>query len=179
MASVEAEISACAQKLKRQPKDEYTRRQARRLLKKRRQLLDNLENLERRRDHLEEVGQMSRNMEDVMATVETLKTTNKALKQQYGKIDIDKIEQLQDEMADLMELGNEINESISQAYGVPDEIDEADLEAELEALSEDYLHEQQISMNETPAYLQEEVPPTFVDAPPEQSQVKEAAGGIG
>ena len=33
------------------------------------------------------------------------------------------------EMEDLMEQANEIQESMGRSYGVPDELDEADLEA--------------------------------------------------
>lgn len=44
---------------------------------------------------------------------------------------------MQDEMADLMDIGNEINESISRSYDIPDEVDEAELDAELEALGEE------------------------------------------
>ncbi|KAF8244221.1 hypothetical protein K440DRAFT_610485 [Wilcoxina mikolae CBS 423.85] len=57
---------------------------------------------------------------DVMVTVDAMKTTNKELKKQYGKVNIDKIEQMQDEMADLMDIGNDIQESISRSYDVPD-----------------------------------------------------------
>lgn len=73
---------------------------------------------------------------DVMVTVDAMKTTNKELKKQYGKINIDKsilfmvevffnsnqvvVEKMQDEMADLMDIGNDIQESISRSYDVPD-----------------------------------------------------------
>ena len=76
---------------------------------------------------------------DVMVTVDAMKTTNKELKKQYGKVNIDKsksahhhcrslvgttnrvaVEQMQDEMADLMDIGNDIQESISRSYDVPD-----------------------------------------------------------
>jgi hypothetical protein len=45
-------------------------------------------------------------------------TTTKTLKKQYGKVDIDQIERLQDEMGDLMEMGNEIGtkETTSKGY---------------------------------------------------------------
>ena len=121
---------------------------------------------------------MQDNLKNVMTTVDTMKTTNKALKQQYGKINIDKIEKMQDEMADLMEMGNEINESISRAYDVPEDVDEAELDAELEAMGEDMVFESEQGIGETPGFLQDEVP-TFIDEPPEAGKVKEAAGGVG
>ena len=126
--------------------------------------------------NMEQAGMMQDNLKNVMTTVDAVKTTNKALKQQYGKIDIDKIERMQDEMADLMEMGNEINESISRAYDVPEDVDEAELDAELEALGEDMMMEQQ--GESVPSFMQEEVP-QFIDDPPVQAKVKEVAGGLG
>ena len=129
--------------------------------------------------NMEQAGMMQDNLKNVMTTVDAMKTTNKALKQQYGKINIDKIEKMQDEMADLMEVGNDINESISRAYDVPEDVDEAELDAELEAMGEDMMFEQHSGIGEsTPGFMQDEVP-TFVDEPPEQGKLKEAAGGVG
>lgn len=36
---------------------------------------------------------------------------------------------MQDEMEDLMEQANEVQEALGRTYGLPDSIDEADLEA--------------------------------------------------
>lgn len=125
---------------------------------------------------------MQDNLKNVMTTVDAMKTTTKTLKKQYGKIDIDKIERMQDEMADLMDIGNEINESISRAYDIPEDVDEAELDAELEALGEESLFENPMTGDSeaVPSFLQDEVaPPSFIDEPPEQGKVKEAAGGVG
>lgn len=87
------------------------------------------------------------------------------------------------DMEDLMEQANEVQESMSRTYGVPDEVDEADLEAgmssdlawsersdlswltiiELDALGDDFEEEAGI-----PSYLREEGMelPDFVDAEP-------------
>ena len=80
-----------------------------------------------------------------MATVDAMKMANKEMKKQYGKIDIDKIEvsnhilkqiwlliflqSIHYDMEDLIEQANEIQETMGRTYGVPDEVDEADLEA--------------------------------------------------
>jgi len=74
------------------------------------------------------------NLRNTMATVDAMQTANKEMRKTYGKIDIDKIDQVQDEMEDLIESANEIQESLGRSYGVPDEVDEADLMAELDAL---------------------------------------------
>merc|ERR1719450_1461590 len=44
---------------------------------------------------------------------------------------------MQDELADMLEDANEVQEVMGRAYGMP-EIDEDDLEAELDALGDDF-----------------------------------------
>ncbi|KAJ1920692.1 Vacuolar protein-sorting-associated protein 60 [Tieghemiomyces parasiticus] len=90
------------------------------------------------------------NIRNTMTTFEAMQESNKTLKLQYKNIDIDKIEDLQDEMADLMDQANEVQESIGRSYGVPDDLDEMDLEAELDALGE----ELDFESTEVPSYLQ-------------------------
>lgn len=117
---------------------------------------------------------------DVMTTVDVLKSTNKTLKAQYGKINLDKIEQLQDEMADLLDIGAEINASMARSYDLPDDVDEEELDAELEALSAEVElgggWEGNLESDVVPSFLQEEVP-TFIDSggKEETNAVKEAA----
>jgi charged multivesicular body protein 5 len=128
------------------------------------------------------------NLRNTMVTVDAMKTANKEIKRQYGKIDIDKIEAMHDDMTELLEQANEIQESLGRSYAVPDEIDEADLEAgaaqsrplrhigcynslrsvELEALSSDLLDE------EPSLYLAEVTAPDFIDEAPIEN-AKEAA----
>ena len=83
--------------------------------------------------NMEQAGMMQDNLKNVMTTVDAMKTTTKELKKQYGKVDLDKIERLQDEMADLMDVGNDIQESLARSYDIPEDVDEAELDAELEA----------------------------------------------
>lgn len=132
--------------------------------------------------NMEQAGMMQDNLKNVMVTVDALKTTNKELKMQYGKINLDKIEQLQDEMADLMDLGNEIQESISRSYNVPDDVDEAELDAELEALSEEMElsggWETEVGGSDSlPAFLQEEVPSVLEEGKGGREQEQKVAAG--
>ncbi|RMD41262.1 hypothetical protein DV735_g3864, partial [Chaetothyriales sp. CBS 134920] len=182
LSKLNAELSTYQQKLSKMrdgPGKQAIKAKALKVLQRRKMYETQRDQLQQQSWNMEQASMMQDNLKNVMTTVDTLKTTNKTLKQQYGKINLDKIDQMQDEMADLMDIGNEINESISRAYDVPDDVDEAELDAELEALGEDMAFEQEMGISETPAFLQDEVPPTFVDEPPEQAKVKEAAGGVG
>lgn len=110
---------------------------------------------------MEQASLTTDNLRNTMATVDAMKTANKELRKQYGKIDVDKIEvrlssrslgsssrlvereltqgtlafalacpqQMQYDMEDLIEQANEVQESMSRSYGVPDELDEIDLDA--------------------------------------------------
>jgi len=182
LAKTNAELSTYQQKLSKMrdgPGKQAIKAKALKVLQRRKMYESQRDQLQSQSWNMEQAGMMQDNLKNVMTTVDAMKTTNKALKQQYGKINIDKIEQMQDEMADLMEMGNEINESISRAYDVPEDVDEAELDAELEALGEDMMFEEQSGVGEgVPGFLQDEVP-TFIDEPPEQGKVKEAAGGVG
>lgn len=156
------------------------RQKALKVLQRRKQIEAQKDQLMQQSWNMEQANMMQDNLKNTMTTVDAMKTTTKTLKKQYGKVDIDQIERMQDEMQDLMEVGNEIQESISRAYDVPEEVDEADLDAELEALGEESMFESGVGEDAMPSFMQDEVsPPQFIDEPPEEGKVKEPAGGLG
>lgn len=69
------------------------------------------------------------NLKGTMASLDAMKAASKVMKQQYKSINLSKIEDLHDEMGDLLEQAEEIQEVMGRSYGVPDEIDEDDLQA--------------------------------------------------
>ena len=74
-------------------------------------------------------------LEATQEQVKAMEAGNKAMKAQYKKIDVGKVEDIQFEMEDLMEDANEIQEILSQSYAMPG-LDEGDLEAELMGLED-------------------------------------------
>ncbi|CAI7569798.1 unnamed protein product [Penicillium glandicola] len=183
LAALNSELSTYQTKIAKMrdgPGKNALRQKALKVLQRRKQYEAQRDQLSQQSWNMEQAGMMQDNLKNVMTTVDAMKTTTKELKKQYGKVDIDKIEQMQDEMADLMEVGNEIQESISRAYDVPEDVDEAELDAELEALGEESMFESSMGESAMPSFLQDEVaPPQFIDEPPEQHKIKEAAGGLG
>ncbi|TGZ82923.1 hypothetical protein EX30DRAFT_144072 [Ascodesmis nigricans] len=165
-------------KMRDGPGKNALRQKAKKLLLQRKKYESQKEQLETQAWNMQQAGMMQDNLKNVMVTVEAMKTTNKELKKQYGKVDIDKIERMQDEMADLMDIGNEINESISRSYDVPD-VDEDELDAELEALGEEMELEGSGWEGEgpgaIPSFLEDEntAVPDFLDDGPKK--VKETA----
>lgn len=83
---------------------------------------------------MEQATMTTENLRNTMATVDAMSAANKEMKKTYGNIDVDKIERVQDDMEDLIESANEVQETLGRTYGVPEEIDESELQAELDAL---------------------------------------------
>lgn len=83
---------------------------------------------------MEQAAMTTENLRNVMTTVDAMKSANKEMRRQYGKVDINKIERycalggywgvlmgrLQDEMEDLVAMSNELGESLGRSYEVPD-----------------------------------------------------------
>ncbi|KAI9791342.1 MAG: hypothetical protein M1835_000431 [Candelina submexicana] len=180
LAKLNAELTAYQQRMAKMrdgPGKTAIKQKALKVLQQRKMYEGQRDQMQQQSWNMEQANMMQDNLKNVMTTVDAMKTTNKSLKQQYGKINIDKIEKMQDEMADLMEIGNDIQESISRSYDVPEDVDEAELDAELEALGDEAEMESFGVSQETPSFMMDEVkPPEFIDEPPETGKVKEAAG---
>ncbi|KAI9499785.1 Vacuolar protein-sorting-associated protein 60 [Coemansia spiralis] len=104
------------------------------------------------------------NIKNTMSTMQAMQDANKAMKKQYKNINIDKIYDMQDEMADLLEQANEVQELMGRSYNLPEDLDEQDLEAELDALGDDFMFEEE----EVPSYLnngESEMPDLLPEAP--------------
>ncbi|KAK3210087.1 hypothetical protein GRF29_44g1641814 [Pseudopithomyces chartarum] len=175
-----AQLSAYQQKIAKMrdgPGKTAIKQKALKVLQQRKMYDAQRDQLQQQSWNMEQAGMMQDNLKNTMTTVDAMKTTTKELKKQYGKINIDKIEKLQDEMADLMDMGNDIQESISRSYDVPEDVDEAELDAELEALGDEVDFDAIGESSGMPSFIMDDAaPPQFIDEPPEHNKVKEAAG---
>ncbi|KIJ56768.1 hypothetical protein M422DRAFT_72912 [Sphaerobolus stellatus SS14] len=130
------------------------------VLKQKKMYESQLSQLQQQSFNMESATMATENLRNTMATVKAMEQANKEMKKQYGKIDIDKIESVHYDMEDLLEQANEIQESLGRSYNVPDEIDEDELQAELDALQ---LEEEE----EAGSYLNDlNKAPDFVDEAP-------------
>jgi len=111
------------------------------------------------------IDQASFGIESAKASVQTvaaMKAANTELKQVIRKdLNIDDVDDLADDMAEMMDEFNEINEALGQNFSTPDDIDEADLEAELDLLEDEL--EDEVGTGAVPSYLQQE--PAMPSAP--------------
>uniref|UniRef100_A0A8P4FYQ5 Charged multivesicular body protein 5 n=1 Tax=Dicentrarchus labrax TaxID=13489 RepID=A0A8P4FYQ5_DICLA len=98
--------------------------------------------------------QQSFNMEQANYTIQSLKDTKTTVREQTDgigsppkKIHLEEND-IQDQLEDMMEDANDIQEALGRSYGTP-EIDDDDLEAELDALGDELL------MDDDSSYLDE------------------------
>jgi charged multivesicular body protein 5 len=180
LAKLTAELTGYQQKLAKMrdgPGKTAIKQKALKVLQQRKMYESQRDQLQSQSWNMEQAGMMQDNLKNTMITVDAMKTTTKELRKQYGKVNIDKIEKLQDEMADLMDMGNDIQDAISRSYDVPEDVDESELDAELEALGDEVEFDGIGESSGVPSFmLDETAPPQFIDEPPETGKVKEAAG---
>mmetsp|Transcript_69788 Transcript_69788/g.221044 ORF Transcript_69788/g.221044 Transcript_69788/m.221044 type:complete len:136 (-) Transcript_69788:145-552(-) len=112
-------------------------------------------------------------MKDSAQQVQAMKAASKELQTAFKNkdLDIDNIDKLNDEMADLMDRNQEIQDALGSAYSMPDEIDEDELMGELDALEADLGAEAE-GAGGVPSYLQE--PEVDLDAPAAPTATPEA-----
>ncbi|PVU86636.1 hypothetical protein BB561_006628 [Smittium simulii] len=120
------------------PTKNSIRQRATRVLQQRKLYDQQLEQLEQQTFNLESAKFTSENLKNTMTTIQSMEQTNKMLKKQYKNID-----NLQDEMADIMEETNEIQQIMGRSYAIPES---------LEALGAEWSIEQEKS-DTLPSYL--------------------------
>merc|ERR1719267_438874 len=86
--------------------------------------------------NMDQIMMAQEGLKDTADTVSAMKDANKALKKQFKAININQVEDLQDDMEDLLEQAEEVQAALGRSYNT-DDVDEADLEAELAAMEDD------------------------------------------
>ncbi|KAG1196204.1 hypothetical protein G6F70_007630 [Rhizopus microsporus] len=170
---LDAELTRYRDQLKKMregPAKKNVQQKALRVLKQKKLYEAQRDNLQQQSFNMEQAQMTTDNLRNVMATVDAMQTANKEMKKQYKNVNLDKIDQLQDEMEDLMEAANEVQESLARSYNLPDDVDVDDLEAELDALGDELEFEEE----DIPSYLQEPVDldlPKTAEAEPKSASI--------
>ncbi|KAL6130246.1 PREDICTED: charged multivesicular body protein 5-like [Fragaria vesca subsp. vesca] len=134
------------------PAQEAVKARAMRVLKQKRMYEGQRDMLYNQTFNLDQVAFASEGIKDAQQTMTALKSANKELKGMMKTVKIQDIDNLQDEMMDLMDVSNEIQETLGRSYSVPDDIDEEELMGELDALEADMGME--TKSDGVPSYLQ-------------------------
>ncbi|TPX43023.1 hypothetical protein SeMB42_g04894 [Synchytrium endobioticum] len=157
MRKLDAELIKYKEQMSRMregPAKNAVKQKALRILKQKKMYEAQRDQLMNQSFNMEQANMATENLKNTLVTVDAMKLANKELKNQYKKINIDKVERIQDDMEDLLDQANEVQEALGRTYGLPDDIDEADLEAELDALGDELNFEDEGE----PSYLQEATP---------------------
>lgn len=124
-------------KMRDGPAKNAVKQKALRVLKQKKQYEAQCDNLRNQAFNMEQTNYATQSLKDTKTTVNAMKLGVKEMKKEFKNINIDQIEDLQDDLADMLEDANEVQETLGRSYGMP-EIDEDDLEAELDALGDDF-----------------------------------------
>lgn len=190
ISRLDAELGRYRDQMKRMregPGKAAVQQRALRVLKQKRMYESQIEQLTQQSFNMEQSMMTTENLRNTMATVDAMQQANKELRKTYGNLDVDKIERIQDDMEDLLEQSSALQETMSRSYALPDDIDETELEAELEALyvcSATDLREEEPAEQEfeVPSYLQHATAapaqPDFVDELPSELKTAEPEGEI-
>jgi len=117
-------------------------------------LLQQKRQFEAQRDQLmdqaftvEQVAFTQQTIKDTQVTVSAMKDATKELKREFAKVELDEIEDLTEAMADLADLNSEMQDALAPQSDVPDDIDESELMAELDALEFEVAHTPAVAEN--------------------------------
>lgn len=116
------------------PSRDSLKQRAVRALQQRKLYEQQIQQMRQQSFNMEQTAFATESLKDTQTTVKAMQYAAKDMKRQMRTVNVGKVEDLQDELQELMESSNEIQELMGRSYAVPDGIDEADLEAELEAL---------------------------------------------
>merc|ERR1712115_119534 len=151
VSRIDAELNKYKQqmsKMREGPPKNAVKQKALRLLKQKKQYEAQAENMRNQSFNMEQTLMATQTLKDTKTTVNAMKLGVKEMKKEFKNVNIEQIEDMQDELADMLEDANEVQEVMGRAYGMP-EIDEDDLEAELDALGDDF------ALDDDTSYLDE------------------------
>merc|ERR1712023_26536 len=123
------------------PTKKQIQQKALRVLKQKKMLESQRENMANTSFNMDQTNFAIQNMKDTQVTVSAMKAGMKEMKKETKKLNIGKIENMQDEMEDMMMDSEEIMGIMGRSYGIGNDIDEDELEAELDALGNDLFDE--------------------------------------
>jgi len=170
---LDQELLGYKEKMKktRGPALEALKQRAMRILKQKKMYEQQRDQMSNQVFNMEQTTWATQSLKDTVTTVEAMKSANKELKKAYKKVDINKIEAMQDDLSDLLDQASEVQEVLGRSYGVPEEVDESDLMAELDGLEAEMASE-----DAAPSYLQDAGPPVETANPANEAKKTDEYG---
>ncbi|CCW64753.1 unnamed protein product [Phytomonas sp. EM1] len=143
LAKLDAELMKLKQQIQHSSgmTQQRLKQRAVQILQQKRQYQSQQDGIMKQQFNIDQLQFTTETMKDTKIQIAALKDANKTLKKELKKINIDKVENMQDDLADLYVESQEIQEIMGRAYEVPDEVDEDEMLGELEALDFDTVKE--------------------------------------
>ncbi|XP_011182390.1 charged multivesicular body protein 5 [Zeugodacus cucurbitae] len=137
-------------KMREGPAKNSVKQRAMRVLKQKKAYEQQVEALRNQSFNMEQANYAAQSLKDTQATVAAMKDGVKQMQKEFKKVNIDQIEDIQDDMADMLEQADEVQEALGRTYGMP-EVDDDELQAELDALGDE------IALDDDTSYLDDMV----------------------
>lgn len=137
-------------KMREGPAKNSVKQRALRVLKQKKQYETQVEGLRNQSFNMEQANYATQTLKDTKSTISAMRDGVTQMKKEFKKVNLEEIEDLQDDMADMLEQSDEVQEVLGRTYGVPD-IDEDELAAELDALGDE------IAIDDDTSYLDDVV----------------------
>ncbi|KAI3382379.1 hypothetical protein SNEBB_001755 [Seison nebaliae] len=125
-------------KLPNGPSKNGIKQKAMRILRQKKMYESQRDQLMQQSFNIEQQNFAIQTVKDTKTTVDAMKYGMKEMKKGYKGLNLDKIEDMQDDIQELMEQANEVQEVMGRDYATPD-IDDDELEAEFAALANENL----------------------------------------
>ncbi|XP_066999242.1 charged multivesicular body protein 5 [Anabrus simplex] len=173
IARLDAELKKYKDQMKKMregPAKNAVKQKAVRILKQRKMYEQQADNLRQQAFNMEQANYACQTLKDTHTTVVAMKAGMKQMQKEFKKINIDEIEDVQDDLADMLEQADEVQEALGRSYGMP-EIDDEELEAELDALGDE------IALDDDTSYLDDAVKaPSAPDKEPGTDSIRNKDG---
>lgn len=152
IAKLDQELAKYSDQMKKMrdgPAKNAVKAKALRILKQKKVYEGQREMLMNQSFNIEQQNMALQSMKDTKTTMQAMQMGLKEMKKEFKRVDLNKIENMQDDLADILEQANEVQDVMGRTYGMP-EIDDDELEAELEALGDDLALDTDTSYLDTP-----------------------------
>lgn len=123
-------------KMREGPGKNAVKAKAMRVLKQKKMYEQQLDNLRGQSFNMEQANYAQQMLKDTHTTVIAMKDGMNQMKKDFKKINIEEIDDVQDELADMLEQADEVQEALGRTYGMQD-VDDDELAAELDALGDE------------------------------------------
>ncbi|KAK4881005.1 hypothetical protein RN001_004324 [Aquatica leii] len=158
-------------KMREGPAKNAVKAKAMRVLKQKKMYEQQLDNLRGQSFNMEQANFAHQTLKDTHITVQAMKDGMKQMKRDFKNVNIEEIEDVQDDLADMMEQADEVQEALGRTYNTP-ELDEDELNAELEALGDE------IALDDDTSYLDDVLKAPEAPSNKPEAEEKKVPGGV-